>query len=43
MSYTDTAVDAHDVVYYTVRVEETINSTVVLYPRTHQVAVKVAL
>jgi|15BtaG_2_1085339.scaffolds.fasta_scaffold00041_10 hypothetical protein len=43
MSYTDADVDAHDVAYYTVRVEETINGEAVLYPRTHQVAVKVVL
>lgn len=41
MSYTDEGVEAEDVAYYTVRVEEQVNGSTILYPRTHQVAVKV--
>lgn len=42
MSYTDTDVEVGDVAYYTIRVEETVNGEQVLYPRTHQVAIKVS-
>ena len=42
MSYTDTDVEAGDVVYYTVRAEETVRGEAVLYPRTHSISVKVA-
>ena len=41
ISYTDVDVSVGDVVYYTVRVQETIGSEDVLYPRTHSVSVKV--
>jgi hypothetical protein len=42
MSYTDEEVTAGDVVYYTVRTEETVRGETVLYPRTHSISVKVA-
>lgn len=43
MSYTDEAVNAEDVTYYTVRCEKTnAKGETVLFPRTHLVSVKVA-
>lgn len=41
MSYTDADVTTGDVVYYTVRVQETVGGEDVLYPRTHSISVKV--
>jgi len=42
LTYTDLDVTTGDVVYYTVRAQEQINSADVLYPRTHSISVKVA-
>lgn len=42
MSYTDTETVAGSIAYYTVRAEEEVRGTAVLYPRTHSISVKVA-